>query len=228
MKLVAMSTVVLPMASSPLKRTATDAELDLALAPPTPDPSVLQENHVSKGEEMGILPEKLTAPLTTATGTNCVSPNNPNTAYPAIQAALPSQDHNYPGAKTTPTTSILTSNNTSKRRKLTLAEKEALKIEKAHKELQKKEEAARKEEEKVKKEEEKKAREEEKRAKEELKEAERKKREEEKEEKRKAKEVEKAAKEEEKRKKDAEKAAKEEEKSKKERVRTSLPCKALD
>ena len=100
----------------------------------------------------------------------------------------------------------------AKRRKMTFAEKERVKIEKELKEKQKAGEKATKDEEKG-------VREGEKRRKEEEGKEEKRKREEEKEEKKRARELEKSAKEEEKRKKDEEKAKKDEEKAKKERVR---------
>lgn len=90
----------------------------------------------------------------------------------------------------------------AKRRKLTFAEKESMKIEKELREKQKAEEKAKKDEEKRVKEEERKRKEEEGRE-------EKRKREEEKEEKKRIKELEKSAKEEEKRRKEGEKVKKE-------------------
>ena len=212
-----MSTIVLPMASSPLKRTATDAELDCA--PLNPESNNTRDRHTLDEGDRETLSHAHTTQEPVAQGTNETSDIDPSNIHPMPHSTIASPDVSQADA-------AASSNNPAKRRKLTFAEKEAQKIEKAHKELRKKEELARKEEEKAKKEEEKvrkeqekKAREEEKRAKEELKENERKKREEEKEEKRKVKEAEKVAKDEEKKRKDAEKKVKEDEKSKKERVR---------
>ncbi|MCJ1310423.1 hypothetical protein MMC25_004087 [Agyrium rufum] len=117
------------------------------------------------------------------------------------------------------------SSNPAKRRKLTFAEKEVLRIEKAHKEQLKAAEKARKEEEKKAKDEERKIKDEEKRKKEEEKEEKRKVKEVEKavkDDERKKKEAEKAAKEAEKKAKDEEKKVKDEEKLKKERSQTKL------
>lgn len=99
-----------------------------------------------------------------------------------------------------------------KRRKLTFAEKEVLRIEKQFKDQQKADEKARREEERRIKEEERRTKEED------IKEAKRK-REEEREQKKRLRDAEKQARDEEKRKRDAEKKAKEDEKAKKEKVR---------
>ena len=204
-----MSTIVLPMASPPLKRTATDAALDFA--PPIPELDKAQGSCTSVEGHREILSDAHPHPDSAINGTDQSPPTNHSNTNPML--------HDTIATPNSPKANIASLNtNPAKRRKLTFAEKEAQKIEKAHKELQKKEGLAKKEEEKAKKEQEKKAREEEKRVKEELKESERKKKVEEKEEKRKAKEAEKAAKDDEKKKKDAEKKAKEDEKSKKERV----------
>ncbi|MCJ1401457.1 hypothetical protein MMC11_004670 [Xylographa trunciseda] len=109
----------------------------------------------------------------------------------------------------------LTTSNTSKRRKLTFAEKEVLRIEKQYKDQQKFEEKARKDEEKRVKEEERRIKEEE------MKEAKRK-RDEEREEKRKLREAENSVKAEEKRKREAEKKAKDDDRAKKERSQLRL------
>ncbi|MCJ1285461.1 hypothetical protein MMC26_004801 [Xylographa opegraphella] len=110
---------------------------------------------------------------------------------------------------------VTTTVTTSKKRKLTFAGREVIRIEKQYKEQQKAEEKARKDEEK-------RAKEEERRIKEEEAKETKRKREEEREEKRKLREAENQLKNEEKRKREAEKKAKGDEKAKKERSQLRL------
>ncbi|MCJ1437583.1 hypothetical protein MMC27_006970 [Xylographa pallens] len=110
---------------------------------------------------------------------------------------------------------VTTTTYSSKRRKLTFAEKEVIRIEKQYKEQQKAEEKARKDEDKRAKEEERRIKEEE------MKEAKRK-RDEGRQEKRKLREAENQLKTEEKRKREAEKKAKDDDKAKKERTQLRL------